>query len=501
MHVQQNSLDKNRPHQPDRDLTLFESTTLARQGKPLNILQRQMLKNPWEDQKYEDIAEVIYSSPALKFAESIISAKQGKTLNSLQRDILKGAWEDRKYEDIAEAIHCSEGHIKDVAASLWQQLSEELGERVGKKNFKAVLERRMQNAEDLPPHWREKQKTEPTKQHLDWGDAPDVSTFYGRNQELTTLEQWIVQDRCRLVTLQGMGGIGKTALAAKLAELVQDKFEGLIWRSLHNAPFLEETLPTLLQSLSSEPSDHLPSSCDRRILLLLEWLRASRCLLVLDGAESILQSGERTGCYREGYEGYSQLFLCIGKSNHQSCLLLTTREKPEGLAAEEGETLPVRCLQLKGMQFEAAREILRAKGTFCGTGEEWRALIDYYGGNPLALKIVAAGIQELFDGNLSEFLEYLRQGILVFDELWNLLDQQFNRLPTLEREIMCWLSRNGKPVGIPQLQEKIFLSGSGANLPEALRTLRQRSLIENTSDGFTLQPMVMEYMTKRILAR
>jgi hypothetical protein len=501
MYVQHNSLDKSRPHQPDRDLTLFESTTLARQGKPLNILQRQMLKNAWEDQKYEDIAEVIYSSPALKFAESIISAKQGKTLNSLQRDILKGAWEDRKYEDIAEAIHCSEGHIKDVAASLWQQLSEELGERVGKKNFKAVLERRMQNAEDLPPHWREKQKTEPTKQHLDWGDAPDVSTFYGRNQELTTLEQWIVQDRCRLVTLQGMGGIGKTALAAKLAELVQDKFEGLIWRSLHNAPFLEETLPTLLQSLSSESSDHLPSSCDRRILLLLEWLRASRCLLVLDGAESILQSGEHTGCYREGYEGYSQLFLCIGKSHHQSCLLLTSREKPEGLAAEEGETLPVRCLQLKGMQFEAAREILRAKGTFCGTDGEWKALIDYYGGNPLALKIVAAGIQELFDGNLSKFLEYLRQGILVFDELWNLLDQQFNRLPTLEREIMCLLSRNGKPVGIPQLQEKIFLSGSGANLPEALRTLRQRSLIENTSDGFTLQPMIMEYMTKRILAR
>jgi len=45
----------------------------------------------------------------------------------------------------------------------------------------------------------------------DWGKAPDVTVFYGRNEELTTLEQWIVSDRCRVVALLGMGEIGKTA--------------------------------------------------------------------------------------------------------------------------------------------------------------------------------------------------------------------------------------------------------------------------------------------------
>lgn len=47
--------------------------------------------------------------------------------------------------------------------------------------------------------------------HQDWGEAPDVSVFYDRSEELTTLEQWIVQDNCRLVVLLGMGGIGKAA--------------------------------------------------------------------------------------------------------------------------------------------------------------------------------------------------------------------------------------------------------------------------------------------------
>jgi len=66
----------------------------------------------------------------------------------------------------------------------------------------------------------------------DWGEAPDVSVFYGRNAELTMLEQWIVSDRYRLVALLGMGGIGKTALSVKLAEQIQGEFEYVIWRSL-----------------------------------------------------------------------------------------------------------------------------------------------------------------------------------------------------------------------------------------------------------------------------
>ncbi|NJR21632.1 MAG: hypothetical protein HC786_05355, partial [Richelia sp. CSU_2_1] len=79
----------------------------------------------------------------------------------------------------------------------------------------------------------------------DWGEAPDVSLFYGRTAELTTLTQWILQDRCRLIGIIGIGGVGKTALSVKLAQQVQDKFSYVIWRSLRNAP----PLATLLSEL------------------------------------------------------------------------------------------------------------------------------------------------------------------------------------------------------------------------------------------------------------
>jgi len=75
----------------------------------------------------------------------------------------------------------------------------------------------------------------------------DVSIFYGRTQELATLEQWIVQDRYRLVAVLGMGGIGKTAPSVKLAEQIKDKFEYLIWRSLRNSPPVQDLIAELIQ--------------------------------------------------------------------------------------------------------------------------------------------------------------------------------------------------------------------------------------------------------------
>lgn len=84
--------------------------------------------------------------------------------------------------------------------------------------------------------------------HTDWGEAIDVSIFYGRQSELTTLQHWINQDKCRLVALLGMGGIGKTALSVKLAQLLETEFDFVIWRSLRDAPSIEELLDTFIKS-------------------------------------------------------------------------------------------------------------------------------------------------------------------------------------------------------------------------------------------------------------
>ncbi len=79
---------------------------------------------------------------ALAITDSLVFAKTGKHLNTLQTEIFRGAWLGQKYEDIAEANYCSDSHVKMIGATLWEILAESLAEKITKKNFRAVLERR-----------------------------------------------------------------------------------------------------------------------------------------------------------------------------------------------------------------------------------------------------------------------------------------------------------------------------------------------------------------------
>src|SRR5205823_12614443 len=111
---------------------------------------------------------------------------------------------------------------------------------------------------------------------VDWGDALDVPSFYGREEELATLEQWIVEERCQVVSVLGMGGVGKSALAVTAMHRVAAHFEVVIWRSLRDAPSCEALLDECLQVLAPQPLPELPDSLEARLGLLMEQLRARR---------------------------------------------------------------------------------------------------------------------------------------------------------------------------------------------------------------------------------
>lgn len=344
--------------------------------------------------------------------------------------------------------------------------------------------------------------------HGDWGGAPDASIFYGRTDELTTIKQWILQDKCRLVALFGMGGIGKTSLAIKVAQELQNEFEFVIWRCLRNAPPVEELLAELIQFLSDKKETDLPKNIEGRISRSLEYLHSSRCLLILDNAEAILQGGDEaggdrttslTGRYRDGYEGYGLLFRCIAEAPHNSCLLLTSREQPKGLAAKVGEKLPVRFLQLTGLPATEGREIFSVKGSFSASEEEWQVLISRYAGNPLALEIVASAVRDFFNSSISQFLEFISKGPFIFDDIRDLLERQFHRLTDREKEIMYWLAINREPVSLEELQQDLVSSLSSCEFVESLISLQRRSLIEKHDAFFTQQPVVMEFMTTRLI--
>src|SRR5205823_2410254 len=146
----------------------------------------------------------------------------------------------------------------------------------------------------------------------------------------------------------------------------------------------------------------------------------------------ILASGDREGSYLPGYEGYGRLIQRLAEAAHQSCVLLTSREKPKELAPLEG----VRTLRLVGMDEQAAQALLSDKG-LSGTPAAWQRLVAGYAGNPLALKIVAQVVSDLFGGDLDRFLQ---EGELIFNGVRPVLRQQMGRLSPLEHLLLTWLA-------------------------------------------------------------
>ena len=126
-----------------------------------------------------------------------------------------------------------------------------------------------------------------------WVEVPETGRVYGREAELAQLQHWLSTERCQLVTILGIGGVGKTTLAAVSARAVAEDFDEVIWCSLLNAPPLDELLRGVLQSISQQSLVELPLSLDEQLTFLLNELRQQRCLLVLDNLESILQRGRQ----------------------------------------------------------------------------------------------------------------------------------------------------------------------------------------------------------------
>ncbi|RIK38921.1 MAG: hypothetical protein DCC55_19620 [Chloroflexi bacterium] len=348
----------------------------------------------------------------------------------------------------------------------------------------------MRRAPPLPP------PPHPPAPRQDWGEAPATTTFYGRQNEQDRLRRWLGEDRHRLVAVLGMGGMGKTTLVARVARAIAGHFDFVFWRSLLNAPPMSDILRQALQFLSHQQLTQLPESISEQMNMLFERLRQHRCLLVLDNTESILEAGQ-AGQYRSGYEGYGQLVERMAQSEHQSCLVLTSRERPRGVGRLEEDLTTVRVLALGGLAVEAGRALLQARGL--EEGAHLAAdVVARYSGNPLALKLVARTIDELFDGDVAAFLS---DEALIFDDIRSVLDQQFARLNPLERDLLVWLAIEREAVSLQRLIENLVRPPSRRDLLETLRSLQRRSLLERSEMGFTLQNVVTEYLTDHLVDR
>lgn len=452
----------------------------------------------------------------LEWADNMIFDKTGENLTPIQEAILTGVWDRKKYPQIAKDYNCSESHIKKEAAKLWEKLGEDLGEDLKKFNFRSKLEKKhrvsqgsnfgycvqinegninicgeclhylndLQTRSQSPP---ETSQTQNQSTIINLIEAPELTTFYDRTSELTTLKQWILENHTRLITIYGLSGIGKSAIALKLIEEINTQFDYIIWKSLNNIPTLS-TLQTEIKQFFSQ-SQQTPLST------VIDYFRNSRCLVILDDLQDIFKPGELAGQYLPEYEDYSKFFKQIATSNHQSCLILLSWTKPIEIANLEAENRPLQTLNLKGLG-EEATEIFREKGLI--DQENWLELITMYQGHPSWLKIIASTIIELFNGSVSMFLS--DQNDIYLGDLEPNLESHLERLSESEKTIIHWLANQDQPVNISQKPANIELSKP--QFWQAIQSLIRHNLIEKVeAEGrslFLLNPIFQHYIKQKI---
>ncbi|MUL35113.1 NB-ARC domain-containing protein [Gloeocapsopsis dulcis] len=392
------------------------------------------------------------------------------------------------YKYIEEMLSFQTGDF--VKIQNWSRVVQLL-EKAGYRNLTAKAN---YESTPLPNQHLETVVTTPKQ---DWGEAIDAKIFYGRNQELRSLQQWIVADQCRVVALLGMGGVGKTALSVKIAEQVQEHFQYVIWRSLIHAPCIEDILEQLLQFFATE-SIHSAKDTHDKISQLLQYLRTFRCLIVLDGFEAILDTGDRSFKYIEGYQGYAELIRRLGESPHQSCLVFTSREQPSEIAAIQGTALPVRVLKLTGLSITEVASILKVKGLVNFSEEECHFLVDCYSGNPLFIKIAATVIQDVFANNIAKLRA---QGNILFSEMREVIAQQLSRLSVLEEQVLYWLTLNPQSNLVSNLQREIPLDASNLEILEAIVFLQRRNIIDSHLSQLVQKKCFAAYITEYLSDR
>ena len=417
----------------------------------------------------------------------------------------------------------------DIACCLLMRAAARMGERNGSlatyRKFSQVLRDELNVdpqattttlCEDIrlgkfPARPNKPTATERTARQDDEGmlrEIPPAAAMWGRAAELSQLRRWVVDERASLVAILGMGGAGKTTLAAAITREVRASFDCVIWRSMVNAPLLNDTLRTWLQVLSRQQLEHEPATLDDKIQLLLRYLRERRCLLILDNVETLFQRGSQAGLFQPSYADYAQLFQQLGLSDHQSCLMLTSREQPQPMARLLATTDRSHVLRLSGVDAQAGQSILERHGispsnssnasnTANTSIEHIQHLVNHYSGNPLALQLVSQTINDLFDGNVAEFQ---RNGAGMFGDIRDVLDEQFARMSDLEQVLLFWLAIERVPTTFDQLCDDLMLRSTKSTVLEALVNLTRRSWLERADRNaaqaeYALQNVVMEFVT------
>ncbi|MGG6270440.1 NB-ARC domain-containing protein [Leptolyngbya sp. AN03gr2] len=320
--------------------------------------------------------------------------------------------------------------------------------------------------------------------------APLELNFYGRTEELDKLEQWIVTDRCRIVFLHGLGGMGKTLLAERLARRIQNQFDRSTWRDFSYTEPIEGIITDLVIELRSQtsatPEIELRQSLPQQMVRLLQALNERRTLIVLHQAVEYEEPAESSQL--------QQLFKYFSLRKHRSCILVVTRNEHSEISSATDEV--ARSYELKGLDVQATHELLSAKGL---TVDELMSqqLRSRYDGNPLALKLAASSILRDYSGHCEQFLT---RTMMIPDRIEAIFREQWQHLDRTQQEILISLAKSEVALPKEELRSRLSLTMPEYEFDRAIAKLERRSLLELVSEGSSTA-YILQLVLKKLIQR
>lgn len=323
-------------------------------------------------------------------------------------------------------------------------------------------------------------KTTPMRPDFANLPLPEYTSLIGVDSYIDLLSRLLTDpDGPRLVSLEGIGGIGKSALARAFIGLPETSARSgkTAWVSARQTVITEDgrLVPAsdpaaTLEDITARLCDQLGltalalNSLDRRLDGLKAALAKEKHLIVVDNLETV--------------EDYLDLVPTLARISGNSRFLLTTRQTLR-------EFPFVHTLPLKALNRERSFELVKAEIARRGRSPEaisdasFDELYAVTGGHPLALKLVAA---QLFLRPLAEILEGFRKARVGIDNLYRYLYwQTWQSLSDPARQLLLsFLPSDPEGEDLEFLQ---MMSGQGEEaFYSALRELDQFSLIECAGD-------------------
>lgn len=319
--------------------------------------------------------------------------------------------------------------------------------------------------------------------------------FVGRTAELAQISQRLDDPNCRLLTLVGPGGIGKTRLALQAAE---DQREAFL-NGVHFVPLAPVSVPEALISAIADALRFSFYGKEPPQNQLLSYLGEKELLLVMDNFEHLLDGAQRVSD--------------ILQSAPQVKILITSRERLnlrwEWLFDVRGLPYPPAEKEARGNGYSAiqlfAQSAARVQPDFSLTAEQANAarICRLVEGMPLAIELAAAGLRARSSGEIAAELERnldllataMRDMPARHRSVRAAFDGSWQSLTPAERDVFCKLS-----VFQSGFDHKAAWQIVGASRA-ALDALAAKSLLRPAASGrYAMHSLLRQYAAETFAA-